>query len=107
MWKSKSYIEKRDKMGEKSDVVLMYSIDGNEFREISEIPDLATVAEETNCNNIDLFRHPRELILTGSISTLHLLGIFLDEASFRQYSQSTKSNNWLRRHGLPMRRRMK
>lgn len=92
-------------MGEKSDAKLMYSIDGKEFIEISEIPDLATAAEETDCKNVDWFRHPQELTFSCGVHPLMLYRIFMDELTFIRYCQATKSNNWLRRHGLPMIRR--
>lgn len=92
-------------MGEKDEnTKLMYSIDGKEFKEISEIPNLATAAEETDCENIEWLRHPQELTFACDINPLQLLGIFLDEPTLKMYAR-TLTNNWLRRHGLPMRRK--
>jgi hypothetical protein len=94
-------------MGEKSDAKLMFSIDGKEFREISEIPDLATVAEEANCENIEWFRHPQEMTFSCSVHPLMLYRLFMDELTFVRYCQSKQSNNWLKRHGLPMCRKLR
>ena len=91
-------------MGEKSDAKLMYSIDGKEFMEVSEITDLATSSEEADITKVEWFRHPQELTFTCDINPLQLLGIFLDEPTLKMYAR-TLTNNWRRRHGLPMRRK--
>ena len=39
-------------------------------------------------------------ISIGSVEALKRIGIIIDEKSLRQYT-----NNWRKRHGMPMRRR--
>ena len=91
-------------MGEKSEAKLMYSIDGKEFRELSEMPDLVTLAKDLEVDVERLIR-PCYGSFECNISQLDLMRIFMDEVTLIRYCQATKSNNWLRRHGLPMRRR--
>ncbi len=97
-------------MGEKSDAKLMYSIDGKEFRELIEIPSLSDTVEQADIPiDMDWFRHPQEMTMsfTSKISQFTLWSIFMDKATLIKYCQSIQSNNWLRRHGLPMRRRLR
>jgi hypothetical protein len=93
-------------MGEKSDVKLVYSIDGKELREISEIPDLVTLADDLEVD-VDRLIQPSYGSFEFNISSLALMRIFMDEATLIRYCQTIKSNDWLKRHGLPMRRRGK
>jgi cell division inhibitor SulA len=90
-------------MGEKSDAKLMYSIDGKEFRELGEIPEV-TISHDIPNGDIDDFGlHSSTMSASLTIKLSKKQSRRLMEALFpREFT-----NNWLRRHGLPMRRKVK
>jgi hypothetical protein len=86
-------------MGEKSETKLMYSIDGKEFREIGEP---VTISHDIGNSDIDDF----------GLNSTTMIGSFTIKLSKKQtrrlreiLTPRESTNNWLRRHGLPMIRR--
>ena len=90
-------------MGEKDDSKLMYSLDGKVFKNISEIPTLASGGIIDNSNELfgECGDKPE---LVGTIEFIH-------NRNYRRLIRllqrlfpvpSNKSNNWLRMHGYPM-----
>lgn len=93
-------------MGEKDEnVKLSIMADGN-FQDIREIQEMSMVDIETGEKLMHILQ-PQTMTFTSDISPLELMGIIFDKASLTRYCQSYKSNNWLKMHGFPTRRRMK
>lgn len=104
----------------KSDTKLMYSIDGKEFVELTEIPEIETTnlcdaMQDNSISRINeaLFQSEVALSLYFNFANkgLYFLRIIGAEPTrenimrYRNILQKISLNNWLRRHGLPMRRR--
>lgn len=91
-------------MGEKSDAKLMFSMDGKSFQDVPEINELSMEVQEDDRQPLTYTLKGGEMTFSCKISPLTLLGIFMGQATLIRYCQSIKSNNWLKLHGLPMRR---
>lgn len=106
-------------MGEKSESKLMFSLDGNGFREIkSPILEVTNLYDEPDIiNKIS----EEELKAEHAISSyfnitnkgllfLRIMGIEPTTENIYQYRHmlhKISPNNWLRRHKLPMRRKLR
>lgn len=91
-------------MGEKDEnIKLGIMVNGN-FQDIKEVQEITLVDTEINEELIHIFQ-PQSMTFTSNISPLELMEIILDKASLTRYYQSHKSNNWLKMHGIPMRRK--
>lgn len=91
-------------MGEKSDLKLMYSLDGKKFKPLESILDLPDELETFTLDDQEAFNETMKVLnrqhtVTIRIDNSHLL------TSKILYVLAGKSNNWLRRHGIPMRRK--
>ena len=88
-------------MGEKSDAKLMYSIDGKDFQEIGEP---VTISHDISDSDIDDFGlHSSTMSASFSIKISKQQSRQLVEILIpREFK-----NNWRKRHGLPMIRRVK
>lgn len=88
-------------MGEKSESRLMYSLDGKEYQEISH-PTIDNSDIEFINTDIDDFGL-NSSTMSGSFS------IKLSKKQSRRIAELLTprefTNNWLKRHGLPMRRK--
>lgn len=93
-------------MGEKDEnIKLMYSLNGKNFEEVKPIDSLCDVSHEDIVTTYKDGFKGGEMSFTCNGSTWsELLEAVLGRTSFIRYCQLTKSNNWLRRRGLPMRR---
>ena len=93
-------------MGDKDENTKIGIMVDGEFQEIKEIPSLGEEAERNYPEDgVEWFLHPQEMTFECNVSPLQLLGVLLDRQTLISYCRSVKSNNWLRRHGMPMRRR--
>lgn len=104
-------------MREKSECKLMYSIDGNGFREIKppklEVTNLYDEPDIINKFCEAELRAEQAISINFNIPNkglffLAIIGIEPTTENIYQYRyilQKISPNNWLKRHGLPMRRR--
>lgn len=101
-------------MGEKDDnAKLIYSIDGKKWTKLTDIksfPEQLEQPEQLEATQLDdyVFRiYGGEMTLTCNTNPLKLLGIVFGESDLIRYCKSIHSNNWCKRHGLPMRRKIR
>jgi hypothetical protein len=83
-------------MGEKSDAKLMYSMDGEHFTEISELPEINSVAAENDIDDFGLHD------LKGGSMTVKLTNRQVVRKLMAILTPREFTNGWRRRHGLPM-----
>lgn len=86
---------------------LMYSSDGENFTELKEVNgrDISITIEPSPLDDYKSVVRGGEMTFSCSINPVELMGIILGKLESIRYYQSIKSNNWLKMHGLPMRRK--
>jgi len=94
-------------MCEKLDIKLMFSSDGEKFTELKELNGLNTnrIVEPPPQDDLKSIGMGGKMTFSHKLNPLELMGIIIGKQELIRYCQSVKSNNWLKIHGLPMRRK--
>lgn len=84
----------------------MFSSDGENFTELKEVNglDINRIVEPSPQDDLKVWMGG-EMTFSHKLNPLELMGIIIGEQELIRYCQTVKSNNWLKMHGLPMRRK--